>query len=83
MKTVDEYIQFMEVNGIFFILWTWVSCPLDEKYSLGHGGDEDYVILYNSNHYMCEQLLDKATICDHNSTQFVGSDYILSVTAHA
>lgn len=35
---MKEITEFMIKNNILVMVWSWKDCPLEEKYSLGHGG---------------------------------------------
>ena len=63
-------------------IWTWLDCPFDEKWALGHGGDEDYVILHLTSEYNLDwKVVSSLTVCDNMQQEF--GNYTLSVTAHA
>lgn len=63
-------------------IWTWHQCPFDEIWSLGHGGDEDYVILYLTSEYNLDwKVVSSLTVCDNRQQEF--GNYTLAVTAHA
>ena len=71
----------MTTNKINMLVWEWSECPLEEKWSLGHGGDEDYVVLFKAGDWQVQGAVDKLTICDRYSAQY--GEYELTVTAHS
>lgn len=81
MKLID-FVTFMQTNNLSNIVWLWSECPFDEKWSLGHGGDEDFVIISRPDS-MSGVVVDKLKVCDTNSMSIEGTDYFLNVTAHA
>lgn len=78
---VQHYIDYMIDNKINMLVWRWEDCPLDEKYELDHGGDEDTVILWKYNDLMMESAINGLTVCDRNMKSY--GDFELTVTAHA
>ena len=81
---LQEAIAFMKANKISNIIWLWHDCPLEEAAQLSHGGDEDYVVLYDSSKYMAEYVVDRLVACDEYTMDIDGEpDFKLSVTAHA
>lgn len=78
---IHTYIDFMISNKINMLVWRWEDCPLDEKYELYHGGDEDTVILWKYNDWMMESAVNGLTVCDRNMKEY--GDFELTVTAHA
>lgn len=80
--TLAEIInEIMIPNMLSAIVWDWDSCPLEEKWSCGHGGDEDDVILYKSSCYRMETAVKSMAICSYNEKEY--GEYTLAVTAHA
>lgn len=84
-EDISNVINDMKKYNIDYIIWEWSNCPLDEKYSLGHGGDEDFVIIVkddNEGHHY-DTVIEKLTVCDHYIDQIEGCNYKMVVTAHA
>lgn len=86
---LQQFLDFMTKNSINCMVWTFNECPLEEKWSLTHGGDEDYVVL-GLNNMASTHIVDRITICDNNTSEGIVhahstgvSYYYLSVTAHA
>lgn len=75
-------MDFMIRNNIQAMVWDWSECPFEDKWSLGHGGDEDNVILYNKRNWRMANMVEKIAVCDYNEHE-VGDDHMLAVTAHS
>ena len=81
--SIEEIIKnIMLPNKMEAIVWAWSDCPLEEKWSLGHGGDEDEVVLYNKHNYRMGTMVEKLAVCDHNEME-IGETHMLAVTAHS
>lgn len=81
--TLQQYInQVMIPMKQICTIWDWNDCPFEEKWSLGHSGDEDYVVLYLTNEpNMDWKVVNSLTVCDNNQQEY--GVYTLAVTAHA
>lgn len=81
--TFFEAIDFCKSQSVTLV-WTWENCPFDEKYELGHGGDEDFVIMgpeAKSAGNATNHIIDRLVVCDDNQKEIDG--IIFFVTAHS
>jgi hypothetical protein len=79
---------FEEGNNI--VICDFHNCDIDVKYSVAHGGDEDYVIItslsfYTRNVVEVLEIVKELTVCDFDSTVFHNGEELLKifVTAHS
>lgn len=62
-NTAEDFVKdIMLPNNIQALVWNWSECPLNEKWSLSHGGDEDEVILYNKRNWRMGNMVEKMAV---------------------
>lgn len=81
MKLTD-FVTFMQLHNLSNMIWLWHECPFYEKHLVGHGGDEDYVIIYRQDS-MSSRVIDRLLVSDENSVLIENTSYLLGVTSHA
>lgn len=91
MNSVINEISLMNLLKVHnIVIVEFDDLDFDEKYSLAFGGDEDWVIIVDTNFYdlnnvEVDKIVEKLTVCAWNKDVCIIGDksYVMFVTCHA
>lgn len=62
-------------------IYSFDKAPKEYQDLSNHGGDEDYIIVFEENLYFDEYIIERLTICNYEKCEFGGKT--IYITAHA